>query len=169
MTITRALFSFEGRLCRSDYWLKGFLPMLPLGIFNNILAYGVDADWARVLAFVIALLSLWPALALIVKRLHDRDQSGCHPHLYQYGAGGLSACGGIIRNNIIAGNQITSSTGAGNAGYGIALSGSHENVISDNDVSHFYVDIGLAYSHNNTIDENNIRSVGMMASTHGMR
>ena len=32
MTIGQALFSFNGRLCRSDYWLKGFLPvMLPLG------------------------------------------------------------------------------------------------------------------------------------------
>ena len=62
--------------------------------------------------------------------------------------------------NIVSGNQITSSTGAGNAGYGIALSHSHENVVADNDVSHFYVDIGLAYSHNNTIAGNNIGSGG---------
>jgi uncharacterized membrane protein YhaH (DUF805 family) len=76
MTIARALFSFEGRLCRSDYWLKGFLPMLPLGIINNILAYGVAEDWARILSMLLAILSFWPALALIVKRLHDRDKSG---------------------------------------------------------------------------------------------
>jgi len=76
MTVTRALFSFEGRLCRSDYWLKGFLPLLPIGIFNNVLAYGVAEDWARALSMLIALLSLWPGLALIVKRLHDRDKSG---------------------------------------------------------------------------------------------
>lgn len=52
------------------------LPLFLLGTFNSILAYGVDADWARVLAFVIALLSLWPGLALVVKRLHDLDKSG---------------------------------------------------------------------------------------------
>jgi uncharacterized membrane protein YhaH (DUF805 family) len=76
MTVARALFSFEGRLSRGDYWLKGFLPMLPVGIFNNILAYGVEEDWARALSMVIGLFSLWPALALIIKRLHDRDKTG---------------------------------------------------------------------------------------------
>jgi len=76
MTILRALFSFDGRLCRSDYWLKGFLPMLPVSILNNLLAYGVAKDWARPLSLYIALLFLWPGLALIVKRLHDRDKSG---------------------------------------------------------------------------------------------
>jgi len=76
MTISRALFSFRGRMCRSDYWLKGFLIMLPIGIFNNILAYGVDDDGARMVAMIIGILSLWPGLALIVKRLHDRDRSG---------------------------------------------------------------------------------------------
>lgn len=52
---------------------------------------------------------------------------------------GLESCS----KNIVSGNRITSSTGAGNAGYGITLSNSHENVVADNDVSHFFVDIGL--------------------------
>src|SRR3954468_16502202 len=30
MTIGRALFSFDGRLSRADYWCKGILPLLPL-------------------------------------------------------------------------------------------------------------------------------------------
>jgi len=76
MTISRALFSFNGRMCRSDYWLKGFLILLPIGIVNNILAYGVDNDGARTVAIVIGALSIWPGLALVVKRLHDRGRSG---------------------------------------------------------------------------------------------
>ena len=76
MTIPQALFSFEGRMCRGDYWLKGFLVLLPVSIFNNILAYGVDHDGARAIAMVIGIASLWPGLALIVKRLHDRNRSG---------------------------------------------------------------------------------------------
>ena len=76
MTVGQALFSFEGRMCRRDYWLKGFLVLLPIGIFNNILAYGVDNDAARALSMIIGIVSIWPGLALIVKRLHDRDRSG---------------------------------------------------------------------------------------------
>jgi len=76
MTVGQALFSFKGRMKRSDYWLKGFLPLLPLGILNNILMYAVATDEARAIAIVIGLISLWPALALVVKRLHDRNHSG---------------------------------------------------------------------------------------------
>ncbi|MFA4944982.1 MAG: DUF805 domain-containing protein [Lentisphaeria bacterium] len=76
MTIGRALFSFQGRMRRRDYWLKGFLVLLPLGILNNILAYGVDDDGARVVAMVIGIASMWPGFALVVKRLHDRNRSG---------------------------------------------------------------------------------------------
>jgi len=76
MTVSRALFSFEGRLSRGDYWLKGFLPMLPVGIFNNLLAYGVNEPWALAMSLCLGILSLWPTLALVVKRLHDHDRSG---------------------------------------------------------------------------------------------
>ncbi len=76
MTIAEALFTFTGRMCRRDYWLKGFLVLLPIGILNNILAYGIDDDRTRTLAFIIGILSIWPGLALIVKRLHDRNRTG---------------------------------------------------------------------------------------------
>ncbi|MBN1756915.1 MAG: DUF805 domain-containing protein [Chitinispirillaceae bacterium] len=76
MTIGRALFSFDGRMCRADYWLKGVLPMLPFGLLNNILFYVVHTNEAMAFAAVIGVLSLWPGLALIVKRLHDRNHSG---------------------------------------------------------------------------------------------
>jgi uncharacterized membrane protein YhaH (DUF805 family) len=63
-------------MCRSDYWLKGFLVLLPIGIVNNILMFGVNNEGARSLAMIIGVLSLWPALALYVKRMHDRNRSG---------------------------------------------------------------------------------------------
>jgi parallel beta-helix repeat protein len=59
-------------------------------------------------------------------------------------------------NNIISDNQISSSTGVGNAGYGITLSNSHKNIVSKNNVTHYFTDINIAYSNNNTIDGNNI-------------
>jgi uncharacterized membrane protein YhaH (DUF805 family) len=75
MSIPEVLFSFRRRISRSEYWLKGFLILLPFGILNNILAYGVDSDAARALAMIIGVISLWPGLALVIKRWHDRDRS----------------------------------------------------------------------------------------------
>ena len=76
MPVEDVLFSFEGRLCRKDYWLKGFLIMFPIGILNNILAFGVDDEVVLGFSIIIGLLSIWPGLAILVKRLHDRDRSG---------------------------------------------------------------------------------------------
>jgi uncharacterized membrane protein YhaH (DUF805 family) len=76
MTVGEALFSFKGRMSRSDYWLKGCLPMLPIGILNNVLMYGVATDGARAIAMVIGLICLWPGFALALKRIHDRNHSG---------------------------------------------------------------------------------------------
>jgi uncharacterized membrane protein YhaH (DUF805 family) len=73
MTIGKALFSFEGRLCRSDYWLKGVLILIPFSIMNNILIHGLKM---REAGMIIALIMLWPSLAILIKRLHDRNRSG---------------------------------------------------------------------------------------------
>ena len=76
MTVLQALFSFHGRMRRRDYWLKGFLVLLPISILNNILAYGVDSEIAHTVSVIIGIASIWPSLALVVKRLHDRNRSG---------------------------------------------------------------------------------------------
>ena len=76
MTVGQAFFSFTGRMSRSDYWLKEFLVLLPFGILNNILAYGVATDEAHAVSMIIGLICLWPALALVIKRVHDRNHSG---------------------------------------------------------------------------------------------
>ena len=61
-----ALFSFEGRLRRSHFWI-GWL--ICLGI-------GVVAGWIPLIGFIISLGLIWPNLAITVKRLHDMGLTG---------------------------------------------------------------------------------------------
>jgi uncharacterized membrane protein YhaH (DUF805 family) len=73
LTVAEVLFSFEGRLSRRDYWLKGAVVMLPFAIINNILALNQET---YPIASLLSLLALWPTLALLIKRLRDHDRSG---------------------------------------------------------------------------------------------
>ncbi len=75
ISIQQVLFSFSGRISRSEYLLKGVLIMLPFGILNNILLYVVKSEVSRMFAIFIGIISLWPVSALYVKRWHDRDRS----------------------------------------------------------------------------------------------
>ena len=83
LTMMQKLFSFEGRLSRGDYWLCNFL--------LNVVSYGVSFGAGAIAESVsqqVALgilvvvllptfvLTLWSAVAIIVKRLHDRDKAG---------------------------------------------------------------------------------------------
>jgi uncharacterized membrane protein YhaH (DUF805 family) len=65
---------------RKDFWLKGFLVFLPIYVLSGILmALGTPGGVTNAVFYVgliIMLLWLWPALALIIKRLHDRNLSG---------------------------------------------------------------------------------------------
>lgn len=75
ISIPQVLFSFNGRISRSEYWLKGVLVLMPFSILNNILFFAVDSDVAYIFAAIISVISLWPGIALNVKRWHDRDRS----------------------------------------------------------------------------------------------
>src|SRR5208282_3326643 len=75
MSVMQALFSFKGRMNRSDYWLKGVIFLSPLSVLMSILLL-VNSAVVQVVAVVLSVLLLWPSLALIVKRLHDRGRSG---------------------------------------------------------------------------------------------
>lgn len=61
-----AMFSFQGRLRRSHFWI-GFLI-----IFGASLVLG----WIPFLGGLISLALIWPNLAISVKRLHDMGKSG---------------------------------------------------------------------------------------------
>jgi len=75
--ITEVLFTFEGRITRSEFWLKGLLPIfIVISIPNCILLYGTDSDGAHAISYILSFVSLWPTLALYIKRLHDRNRSG---------------------------------------------------------------------------------------------
>ena len=87
LTATQKLFSFEGRINRTDYWLYGTV-IEALGalvqIIMNVIFFGEAfiAEGAQLpaayLAFLVllAVISVWMGLALHAKRLHDRNKSG---------------------------------------------------------------------------------------------
>ncbi|MEI6557684.1 MAG: DUF805 domain-containing protein [Rhodospirillaceae bacterium] len=68
------LFSFEGRIRRSDFWLRWTLPVTVVFIGFAALVAVMEADAA--IATVFYLVALYPGLAVNVKRCHDRGRSG---------------------------------------------------------------------------------------------
>lgn len=75
MTATQILFSFQGRVPRRTWWLWGFLLLLVVNLLG-VLVLGIAGVPEEVANGVMSLLILWPALAVSVKRWHDRDKSG---------------------------------------------------------------------------------------------
>jgi uncharacterized membrane protein YhaH (DUF805 family) len=72
-----SLLSFKGRLRRSHYWLTSF----GLGIVKAVVTVVVAAVSGQIetkdggfASFIVELLFLWPTLALLVKRGHDRNR-----------------------------------------------------------------------------------------------
>lgn len=68
-------FGFAGRISRREFWLYGVLALLGLAAFGHALL-GITGIPPRRADAVVNLLLLWPALAVSVKRWHDRDRSG---------------------------------------------------------------------------------------------
>lgn len=85
MNLTTLLFSFQGRLNRAKYWLVALIYLavsivcfaIGLGISSAISSPGALTSYLLVAIFVIvSLLAIWSSVAVGIKRLHDRDQSG---------------------------------------------------------------------------------------------
>src|SRR5438105_1604639 len=92
MPIAAKFFSFEGRLRRQDLWLCTLVLIVVVGVLKSVVAvmFGpmvlLSADyspmrWAAMSGMsggfgVVALVLLWPTLAIGVKRCHDRNKSG---------------------------------------------------------------------------------------------
>lgn len=77
--------SFEGRIPRQTWWLHYVVPILGFSLAIQIVLAIIGAiDFTgglitmvlALIALLIGLALLWPALAGYVKRLHDRDMSG---------------------------------------------------------------------------------------------
>jgi len=65
----------RGRIGRATWWWCGVAVPLGLGVLLVALADVAQFD-PRQSRHVVNLLLLWPALAVSIKRWHDRDQSG---------------------------------------------------------------------------------------------
>jgi uncharacterized membrane protein YhaH (DUF805 family) len=75
----RFLFSSEGRISRKRYWLSYFLPILGvyfLAAFLDVIIANGAANPPAVFRGLATLFFLWPAFAVVAKRLHDRGYSG---------------------------------------------------------------------------------------------
>lgn len=77
------LFSFAGRATRFDYWVRFSIPSTIIAA----LAYAISLGAAGLMAgstagsplifyYLVAVATIWPALAVGAKRCHDRDKSG---------------------------------------------------------------------------------------------
>lgn len=75
MSPAQILFSFNGRIPRKTYWLWGVLALLgaAAGISMLLRIAGVGETTTEML---VQLLVVWPAVAVSVKRWHDRNKSG---------------------------------------------------------------------------------------------
>jgi uncharacterized membrane protein YhaH (DUF805 family) len=73
-------FSPRQRISRSQYWLHYFLPVFGIVVILRLAAV-IHGEAPREGAFVSVLnlfylAALWPSIAALVKRMHDRDRSG---------------------------------------------------------------------------------------------
>jgi uncharacterized membrane protein YhaH (DUF805 family) len=67
-------FSPNGRISRSQYWLRWVLPMIGVTIVLEIIVFAaLPPAAAMVILGLYILLLLWPGLAMYIKRAHDRD------------------------------------------------------------------------------------------------
>lgn len=75
MSPQQIYFSFRGRIPRRIWWTYGVAGLLGLGLLGTTLlrVAGLSEQKAE---DVVNLLLAWPALAVSVKRWHDRDKSG---------------------------------------------------------------------------------------------
>lgn len=74
-------FSPAGRISRSQYWLRFMLPYFAIS-FGLQIAAEIIGERAAAHAVISTLLTLfwlvafWPSIAILVKRIHDRDKPG---------------------------------------------------------------------------------------------
>ena len=76
--------STRGRVSRKAYLLAGFLPFLILGFLAGFVVAVSGSTEAEAFRWVgtLAIASLWPQLAMVIKRLHDLGLSGWFCVLY---------------------------------------------------------------------------------------
>ena len=107
--IVDGLFSFDGRMRRSEYWLIS----IGLGVVKGVLALflvfvigGFSKENNEFARAAIDLLFLWPAVALMVKRGHDRNRSLAYSvvalSLFLVLGVGIGVAGAMEREDLLA-------------------------------------------------------------------
>jgi uncharacterized membrane protein YhaH (DUF805 family) len=69
------LFQFDGRINRAKFWLAGISIYVAFWILMSV-AVATDSSALRSMVGLLSILSIWPYLAVAIKRWHDRDKSG---------------------------------------------------------------------------------------------
>jgi uncharacterized membrane protein YhaH (DUF805 family) len=82
-TFGQFYFSINGRISRSQFWLKSILPIYGIYLLLYIIALSFAAGGSKAgvgifgfLLIIYSLLVLWPLIATQVKRIHDRNKPG---------------------------------------------------------------------------------------------
>jgi uncharacterized membrane protein YhaH (DUF805 family) len=80
-SVTAFYFSPGGRISRAQYWLRFLLPFALVSAVLDTVIDTTDEDStanfvASILLMIFSLVALWPAVAVLVKRMHDRGKSG---------------------------------------------------------------------------------------------
>jgi uncharacterized membrane protein YhaH (DUF805 family) len=74
-------FSPYGRISRSQLWLRWILPYLGIVLVLDVIQIvagqtSVPGVIASIILGIFSLVAIWPAIAIQVKRVHDRNKSG---------------------------------------------------------------------------------------------
>ncbi|MBL8557562.1 MAG: DUF805 domain-containing protein [Hyphomonadaceae bacterium] len=70
------LFSPVGRVSRKGYWLGWILPSAALGVIATVIDTATGNAGTGVVSTIATLVTVWPNIAVTVKRYHDRGMSG---------------------------------------------------------------------------------------------
>lgn len=78
MTMQELFFSFSGRINRATFWTRAMPILFVYGMITNVVALIEIGDTGHYgpISIILSLIGLWPNLAVLVKRLHDRSRSG---------------------------------------------------------------------------------------------
>ncbi len=74
-------FSAKGRISRSQYWLRFMLPYFAISFGLQLIAEATEEKSLAhgaigLILFAFSIVALWPSLAILIKRMHDRNRSG---------------------------------------------------------------------------------------------
>lgn len=74
------LFKIGGRITRRDLWLRFVLPCVVIQFILagiDMVSGGLEPESSMgSLSGIFSALTVWPSIAVTIKRLHDRDRSG---------------------------------------------------------------------------------------------